>query len=88
MKNKNIYLDNHASTQIDERVYKEMIPFLTNIFGNPHSDSHSHGWILNKFIDLANIIETKNKINLYKVFLPYTNDKDTSRMFRMYSTKD
>ena len=54
MKNKNIYLDNHASTQIDERVYKEMIPFLTNIFGNPHSDSHSHGWVLNKFIDLAN----------------------------------
>ena len=53
MKNKNIYLDNHASTQIDERVYKEMIPFLTNIFGNPHSDSHSHGWTLNKFIDLS-----------------------------------
>ena len=55
MKNKNIYLDNHASTQIDERVYKEMIPFLTNIFGNPHSDSHSHGWVLNKFIDLSRL---------------------------------
>ena len=52
MKNKNIYLDNHSSTQIDERVYKQMIPFLTNVFGNPHSDSHSHGWISNKFIDL------------------------------------
>ena len=53
MKNKNIYLDNHSSTQIDERVYKQMIPFLTNVFGNPHSDSHSHGWISNKFIDLS-----------------------------------
>ena len=30
-----------------------MIPFLTNVFGNPHSDSHSHGWISNKFIDLS-----------------------------------
>ena len=55
MKNKNIYLDNHASTQIDERVYKEMVPFLTNIFGNPHSDSHSHGWVSNKFIDLSRL---------------------------------
>ena len=55
MKNKNIYLDNHASTQIDERVYREMIPFLTNIFGNPHSDSHSHGWVSNKFIDLSRL---------------------------------
>ena len=53
MKNKNIYLDNHSSTQIDERVYKQMIPFLTNVFGNPHSESHSHGWISNKFIDLS-----------------------------------
>jgi len=53
MKNKNIYLDNHSSTQIDERVYKQMIPFLTNVFGNPHSDSHSHGWTSNKFIDLS-----------------------------------
>ena len=53
MKNKNIYLDNHSSTQIDERVYKQMIPFLTNVFGNPHSNSHSHGWISNKFIDLS-----------------------------------
>ena len=33
MINKNIYLDNHSSTQIDKRVYKKMIAFLTNIFG-------------------------------------------------------
>ncbi len=59
MKNKNIYLDNHSSTQIDERVYKQMIPFLTNVFGNPHSDSHSHGWISNKFIDLSRSKITK-----------------------------
>ena len=55
MINKNIYLDNHSSTQIDERVYKKMVPFLTNIFGNPHSESHSHGWISNKFVDLSRL---------------------------------
>ena len=53
MKNKNIYLDNHSSTQIDKRVYKKMKPFLTGIYGNPHSESHSHGWISNKFINLS-----------------------------------
>ena len=53
MKNKNIYLDNHASTQIDKRVYDAMKPFLNQIYGNPHSESHSHGWISKNFIDIA-----------------------------------
>ena len=55
MINKNIYLDNHSSTQIDKRVYNKMIPFLTNIYGNPHSESHSHGWISNKFVGLSRL---------------------------------
>ena len=49
----NIYLDNHASTKIDPRVYKKMIPFYTKYFGNPHSNSHQHGWIMEKFISLS-----------------------------------
>ena len=53
MKNKNIYLDNHSSTKIDERVYKKMVPFFDQIYGNPHSESHSHGWVSNNFIDLS-----------------------------------
>ena len=77
MKNKNIYLDNHASTQIDERVYKEMIPFLTNIFGNPHSDSHSHGWILNKFIDLSRLKIAK-AINANKEEIFFTSGANES----------
>ncbi len=53
MKIKNIYLDNHSSTPLDKRVYNEMKPFFESKFGNPHSESHSHGWIANKFIDLS-----------------------------------
>ena len=53
MNNKNIYLDNHASTQIDNRVYKKMLPFYKEIFGNAHSSSHAHGWISEKFIKLS-----------------------------------
>ena len=32
-----IYLDNNATTQLDPAVLEEMLPFLTNYFGNPSS---------------------------------------------------
>ena len=53
MKNKNIYLDNHASTPIDKRALISMEHFLKKNFGNPHSESHSHGWIANKYIEIS-----------------------------------
>ena len=35
--NKQIYLDNNATTKVDEEVYNAMLPYLTNNFGNPSS---------------------------------------------------
>ncbi|SMP62249.1 cysteine desulfurase IscS [Neorhodopirellula lusitana] len=40
-----IYLDHHATTPCDQRVVAEMLPWLTENFANPHSDSHSMGRI-------------------------------------------
>lgn len=37
-----VYLDNAASTALDERVLEAMLPFLRNSFGNP-SSVHKHG---------------------------------------------
>lgn len=37
-----IYLDNAATTRIDDSVLQEMLPYLGNTFGNP-SSSYSHG---------------------------------------------
>ena len=34
---KQIYLDNNATTKIDEEVYNAMLPYLTNNYGNPSS---------------------------------------------------
>jgi cysteine desulfurase len=38
-----IYLDNHATTPLDPRVYDAMRPWLTERFGNPHSENHLPG---------------------------------------------
>lgn len=37
-----VYLDNAATTSLDQAVLNEMIPFMTEYFGNP-SSIHSHG---------------------------------------------
>ena len=39
-----IYLDYQATTPCDPRVVEKMMPYLTEVFGNPHSRTHAHGW--------------------------------------------
>lgn len=39
-----IYLDGHATTPLDGRVLNAMLPYLTEQFGNPSSQSHRYGW--------------------------------------------
>jgi cysteine desulfurase len=44
MSNRPIYLDNHATTPVDERVLAAMLPYFTEHFGNPSSIGHVYGW--------------------------------------------
>jgi cysteine desulfurase len=47
-----IYLDNNATTQLDPAVIEEMLPFLTQFYGNP-SSGYTFGRQVRQAIDLA-----------------------------------
>ena len=48
-----IYLDYQATTPCDPRVVEKMLPYFTQIFGNPHSRNHPHGWMAEEAIEKA-----------------------------------
>ena len=47
-----IYLDNNATTQLDPAVIEEMLPYLTEYYGNP-SSGYAFGAQVRRAIDLA-----------------------------------
>ncbi|WP_319420057.1 cysteine desulfurase family protein [Pleurocapsa sp. FMAR1] len=44
MSQRPIYLDAHATTPMDERVLAAMLPYFTEHFGNPSTNTHVYGW--------------------------------------------
>ncbi|MFB2938774.1 cysteine desulfurase family protein [Aerosakkonemataceae cyanobacterium BLCC-F154] len=44
MSQRPIYLDNHATTPLDERVLTAMLPYFREHFGNAASINHLYGW--------------------------------------------
>jgi cysteine desulfurase len=49
---KEIYLDNNATTKVDERVFEEMRPYFCELYGNP-SSMHFFGGQVQKKVDEA-----------------------------------
>ena len=48
-----VYLDYAATTPVDHRVARKMIPYLTDLYGNPASRSHAYGWAADEAVELA-----------------------------------
>lgn len=49
---KEIYLDNNATTKVDEAVFEEMLPYFSELYGNP-SSMHYFGGQVQKKVDEA-----------------------------------
>ena len=48
-----VYLDYHATTPVDARVLEAMLPYFTEVFGNPASSSHQWGWKAQEAVEQA-----------------------------------
>tara|TARA_B100001057_G_C22800958_1_gene931485 strand:+ start:696 stop:1820 length:1125 start_codon:yes stop_codon:yes gene_type:complete len=62
---KKIYLDYQATTPVDSKILKKMMPFFTENFANPHSNNHHDGRLASEVIEearenVANLINAQS----------------------------
>ena len=81
-----------ATTQTDYRVLDAMLPFMTNMFGNPHSKSHEYGWETEKAVEnaraqIASLIGAEPKEIIFTSGATESNNMALKGLAKFYKKK-
>lgn len=87
-----IYFDTGATTPMDFRVLDSMLPFMTNMFGNPHSKSHEYGWETEEAVDnargqIASLINADPKEIIFTSGATESNNMALKGLAKFYKRK-